>query len=322
MRRLYSLLFALAFIQTGRVSCQEVSYIPGYQTIIVNNPAFAGSSQDATMRISYLNFYPGNHYNYHSFFLSYDSYIPVINGGAGFYIANDYLGGIVNDLRSGFSYSYFLQAGRELFINAGLSASLFHRGFNLGNAIFPDQIDPMGRVSLPSSEILSNRSATLFDVGTGFMFFYRKFTGGFAITHLTQPDMNRSGSSPERLKRKYTVHFLAELDLNRQRELKLQPLVTAELQGDYFYAGAGAVLLYNYLSASTVILADNYNKIDIQAGFSIRRDRLTLYYNYRFNLGPGNTVAPFSLMHQTGLTFSLNNVKKRIKFSTINLPVM
>lgn len=322
MRNLYVLIFALVIIQTVRINCQETSYGPGYQTIIVNNPAYAGSSQDGTMRISYLNFYPGNHYNFHSFFLSYDSFIPVINGGAGFYIANDYLGGIINDLRSGVSYSYFLQAGRELFINAGLCASVFHRGLNPGNAIFPDQIDPMGRVSLPSSEILSNRSATLFDVGTGFMFFYRKFTGGFAITHLTQPLMNSSGSSPERLKRKYIFHFMAELDLNRQIELKLQPLVSAEMQGDYLYAGAGAVLLYNTLSASTLILTDNCKKIDIQTGFSIKRDKLALFYNYRFNLAQGNSVLPFSLMHQTGLTLSLNNVKKRIKFSTINLPVM
>ena len=47
-----------------------------------------------------------------------------------FYISNDYLGGIVNELRSGLSYTYFLQAGKDLYINAGLSASFFHRGFN------------------------------------------------------------------------------------------------------------------------------------------------------------------------------------------------
>ena len=54
---------------------------------------------------------------------------------------------LVNDLRGGLSYSYFLQAGRDLYINAGLSASFFHRGFNFSDAVFPDQIDPMGGIS-------------------------------------------------------------------------------------------------------------------------------------------------------------------------------
>jgi type IX secretion system PorP/SprF family membrane protein len=322
MRRHSGLIFGLILIFPGPVFCQETNYGPGYQTIIINNPAFAGSSLDGTMRISYMNFFPGNHYNFHSVFLSYDSYFPVIHGGAGFYISNDYLGGIVNDLRSGMTYSYFLQAGKELYINAGLSASFYHRGFNFSNAVFPDQIDPMGGISLPTSESLANENTTVFDVGTGFAFFYRQLAGGFAITHLTQPDMNRNGSSEDMLKRKYTLHLIAEIELNKANQLKIMPLASVELQGKYFCATAGAVLSNNYLSVNTILLLNNNKNVDIQAGFSFIRDNLALFYNYMFNLGSGNSLMPFSLMHQTGLTFSLNNVKKRIKFKTINMPVM
>ena len=157
--------------------------------MIVSNPAFAGSSIDGTLRLSYFNFYPGNNYNFHSFFLSYDSYFETLHGGAGFFLSNDYTGGIVNDLRGGISYSYFLQAGRDLFINAGLSASFFNRGFNFGGAVFPDQIDPMGGISLPTSELVSNENKIVFDAGTGFMFIYKNLSGGFGMTHLTQPDL-------------------------------------------------------------------------------------------------------------------------------------
>jgi len=322
MRNISGFIFILILILADPVFSQETFYSPGYQTLIIDNPAFAGSSMDGTMRISYMNFLPGKQYNFHSVFFSYDSYFPVIHGGAGFYVANDYLGGIVNDLRSGFSYSYFLQAGRDLFINAGLSASVFHRGFNFRDAVFPDQIDAMGGISLPSSDILSNENTTVFDVGTGFMFFYRNLTGGFSITHLTQPDLNRNGSSPENLKRKYLLHFIADLDLNVSNQLKILPLAFFEMQGQYLRAGAGAVLMYNYLSVSSVFITDNNRNIDTQAGFSFRWEKLALFYNYRFNLSSGNSLMPFSLIHQTGLTFSLNNVEKRIKFKTINIPVM
>ncbi|HBC78139.1 MAG TPA: hypothetical protein DEO60_14880 [Bacteroidales bacterium] len=302
--------------------CQETNYGPGYQTMIVNNPAFSGSSIDGTLRLSYLSFYPGNNYNFHSVYLSYDSYFQSLHGGAGFYISNDYIGGIVNDLRGGVSYSYFLQAGKDLFIYAGLSAAFFHRGFNFSNAVFPDQVDQMGNISRPSSELMSNRNPAVFDTGTGFMFIYKRLAGGFAIAHLTQPDLYGNASPAEKLKRKYLISLIADIDLNRTSGLKIKPLASVELQGNYFNSAAGAVLLTNSLSFSTLFMFDNNKNFDLQAGFSLRWEKIGIFYNYRFNLSSANSFVPFSLVHQTGLTFSLHNVEKRIKFSTINAPYM
>jgi type IX secretion system PorP/SprF family membrane protein len=316
------LAFIIIFIVSEALFCQETNYGPGYQTMIVNNPAFSGSSLDGTMRLSYLNFYPGNNYNFHSVFLSYDSYFQSLHGGAGFYISNDYIGGIVNDLRGGLSYSYFLQAGKDLFIYAGLSAAFFHRGFNFSNAVFPDQIDQMGIISRPSSELMSNENPAVFDVGTGFMFFYRKIAGGFAIAHLTQPDLYGKGSSADKLKRKFLINLIADIDLNKGNGLKIMPLTSFEMQGKYICSGAGAVLQSNSLSFSSLFMFDNNKNIDVQAGFSLRWEKIGLFYNYRFNLTSANSLVPFSLVHQTGLTFSLHNVEKRIKFSTINAPYM
>ena len=122
--------------------------------MMINNPALAGSEGDGVLRLSYLNYFPGNNFNLHSVYFSYDSYFPVLHGGAGIYITDDYLGGIINDIRGGLSYAYFLKAGKDLFINAGLSASFYNRGYNFNNAVLPDQIDPLGGVSIPSSESL------------------------------------------------------------------------------------------------------------------------------------------------------------------------
>ncbi len=312
----------IIFFFSEALLSQETNYGPGYQTMIVNNPAFSGSSLDGTMRLSYLNFYPGNNYNFHSVFLSYDSYFQSLHGGAGFYISNDFIGGIVNDLRGGLSYSYFLQAGKDFYINAGLSASFFHRGFNFSDAVFPDQIDQMGVISRPSSELMSNENTTVFDAGTGLMFFYKRLAGGFAIAHLTQPDLDGSGMYVEKLKRKYLVTLIADFDLKKGSGLKIMPVASFEMQGNYIFSGAGAVVQANYLSFNSVLLVDNNKNIDVQAGFSFRREKISLFYNYRFNLASANSLMPFSLVHQTGLTFSLHNVEKRIKFSTINAPYM
>jgi type IX secretion system PorP/SprF family membrane protein len=320
MKNRPGLIFVLTFIISGSIFCQETNYGPGYQTIMIDNPAVAGSRVEGTMRLSYLNFYPGHHYNFHSVFLSYDSYFPVLHGGAGFYITDDYAGGILNDLRSGLSYSYFLQAGKKLFINAGLSASLFHRGFNFTDAVLPDQIDAMGGISIPPSEILTNANRTVLDVGTGFVAIYGRLIGGLAVNHLAQPDLVGNGSSADRLRRKYLLHFTADFDLNKSMNLKIRPLAAIVLQGDYFSGYAGALLETGSFAVNSGLLVSNNKNIDIQAGFSFRKEKLAVFYNYRFNISSQNSLMPFSLIHQTGLALGLNNVKKRIKVRTINMP--
>ena len=314
------LLVLLAFCEA--VNSQETCYGPGYQTLVMNNPAFAGSEYDGTMRLSYMNFYPGNNFNLHSFFISYDSYFELLHGGAGVYIASDHIGGIMNDLRGGLSYSYFLQAGRELYINGGLSAGFFNRGFNFSDAVFPDQIDAMGGVTIPTADLQGRQSRTVFDVGTGFLFIYRNISGGLAITHLSGSDPDSRGSPEQGLGRKLFVHLSADLGLKRWSGLKLVPAGSFELQGDYHSVAAGAVMESNNLSVSGMMIMENSAGLDCQTGFSVRLERMSIFYSYRFNISSESRVTPFSLMHHTGLNFRFNNVEKRIKGRTINAPDM
>jgi len=301
---------------------QEPDPGPGYQMMMINNPSLAGSGGDGELRLSYLNFFPGNGYNLHSVYFSYDSYFQTLHGGAGIYLADDYLGGIINDFRGGLSYAYFLQAGKDLFINAGLSASLYHRGFNFDNAILPDQIDPLGGVTIPSSEVLALSGRTVFDIAAGFLFISGKFSGGFSINHLAEPDLSTTGNSNERLKRKVLIHLTGDFFLNESQNLKIQPLTYLEFQRSYLVYGAGAALSSKYLSVNAIVMQDNSQNLNIQTGFSLTSGRISVYYNYRFNAISGNKFMPFSLLHETGLALGLNNVEKRNIIKTINFPKM
>ncbi|HZY25884.1 MAG TPA: PorP/SprF family type IX secretion system membrane protein [Bacteroidales bacterium] len=301
---------------------QEPDPGPGYQMMMINNPSLAGSGGDGELRLSYLNFFPGNGYNLHSVYFSYDSYFQTLHGGAGIYLADDYLGGIINDFRGGLSYSYFLQAGKDLFINAGLSASLYHRGFDFDNAILPDQIDALGGVTVPSSEVLALSGRTVFDVAAGFLFISGKFSGGFSINHLAEPDLSTTGNSNERLKRKVLIHLTGDFFLDESQNLKIQPLTYLEFQRSYLVYGAGAALSSKYLSVNAIVMQDNSQNLNIQTGFSLTSGRISVYYNYRFNAISGNKFMPFSLLHETGLALGLNNVEKRNIIKTINFPKM
>ncbi len=317
-----TLLGLLILISVIHRECQgqESDPGPGFQMIMIDNPAFSGSSADGVLRLSYMNYYPGNNYNLHSVYLSYDSYIDAIHGGAGFYISDDYLGGIINDMRGGFSYAYFLKAGRDIYINAGLSASVYHRGFSFERAVLPDQIDPLGGVSLPSAEALAMQGRTVFDVGTGFVVTSGKFIGGISVNHLAEPDISGNGLNDERLMRKLNMNLSGDLDINTSLGLKIRPIVFMGLQGGFLSAGTGLALENNYLSVNVLALSGSEKDLNFQTGFSFASGRVRIFYNYRFNLLSGNSLVPFSLFHQTGLAFSLNNVDKRNIIKTINLP--
>ncbi len=307
---------------TGIMSGQLTDYGPGSQTVMIRNPGAAGCGGDGNLKMSYLNFYPGSGYGFHSAWFSYDSYFEPLHGGAGIFLADDYLGGIMNDLRGGLSYAYFLQAGRDLFVNAGLSASFIRRGFSLGNAVLPDQINPVSGTTGPSSETLSDRAYTALDIAAGFVFSTGIFTGGMSVNHLTSPSLSDSGSEFERIKRELTADLSAAFSFSRNTDLKIRPLATVTYNADWFTAGTGAVLSGNRFSVNALVLYRTEENIDMQAGFSVKSGKMMIWYNYRFNGCSHNEMLPSSLLHQTGISFNLNNIEKRNNIRTIILPEM
>ena len=318
-RYLITLLFIISFLEISSFG-QEL--LPGlnYQGTMISNPALTGSEGDGLLRLSYQNLYPGNNYNLHSVCLSYDSYFPSLHGGAGFYLSDNYMGGMINDLKGGFSYSYFFRAGADLFIGAGLSASFFHRGYDFSGTILPDQIDPLDGVVSMSGESLSSRGKTIFDVSTGFLFIAGRVFGGIAFNHLTEPDLSNSELASNRLYRKILIHGSGKIDIDAGKKLFLRPIGKIEISKRLFTAGAGVVFESRNLSLNTVLLADNLKNIDLQAGFSVKTGIIVVFYDYRFNIACGENLLPVSLMHYTGIALSLNNVDKRKTVKTINFP--
>jgi len=320
-RYLLPLVFLLFLLNEG-LQGQLSGYGPGYQASIAGNPAITGSAGDGHLRLLYLNLYPGSAFDLHSAAVSYDGFFPSLHGGAGIYISNEYLGGIVNDLKAGFSYSYFFQAGRNLWFSAGLSASFYHRGFSTGGLVLPDQIDPLRGPVLPSGEQLSPEGRTVFDMGSGFVFYSGKFSGGLAVNHLAQPDLSLNDMEEGKLRRSLFMHLAGDFETGGSNRLSVLPLVAAEVQKGYITGAAGAALSFNHLSFNAILLAVNGLNLDLQSGFSVNAGFVSLFYNYRFNILSGEGLLPFSLQHHTGMAFRLNNVDKRKIIKTIKFPIL
>ncbi len=170
------------------------------------NPAYTGSSGDGRMRISCYSFLPGAGFGLQSVYASYDDYSQTLHGGAGIWVADDMMGEVLNDLRAGMSYAYHLKAGSNLFFNAGLTASVVHRGINRGAVTFPGDFDPFGGLVSPPGETVSDAGSTLFDLGSGVTFSSGPWYGGFAVMHLAQPYLDDNHQDYNRLERLYTFN--------------------------------------------------------------------------------------------------------------------
>jgi type IX secretion system PorP/SprF family membrane protein len=319
IKRLIYIILTLVLIICSGIA-QDTYYGPGYRTGMLANPALTGTATDGQLNLSYFNFYPGNSYNLNTFFMSYDTYVPLLHGGTGLYISNDVLGGIINDLRGGFGYSYHLKADKDFYINTGITASVISRGINPANIILPDQIDPLGGNTLPAGETISDLNNTLFDIGVGLLFTVKNINGSIAINHFAEPNLSKTKINGFRLKRKYSIQLTGTFTTGYEGKLIIRPLVSVEFQGDRFIGAIGSSIRYNIFSVNTVILTDKEKNMDLQTGFSILTGKAVVYYNYKFNLASNSGQFPFSLLHQIGVTISLNNVDKRKIIKTINFP--
>lgn len=316
--QVYILVIFILFPVTAASQDTGFSHELNYK--ISSNPAITGIEGDGILNLDYLNLYPGDALNLHSAFLSYDAYFPFLHGGAGIYLSDDYLGGIVNDIKGGFSYAYHFQAGRDIWLSSGLSASFYHRGLSFGNAVLPDQIDPLRGAVLPSGDMLTYEGRTILDLSTGFMIITGNFYCGFSLNHLAKPDISDSDFTDSRLNRLLTIQLAGDFIINREKEIKISPVIMAGIEKEFYSGSAGVVLNANYLSINALLYTDNTGNIDAQSGFSVMAGLFTIFYNYRINLFWRENLLPFSLHHHTGVAFRLNNVDKRKTVKTINFP--
>jgi type IX secretion system PorP/SprF family membrane protein len=297
-------------------------FLPGldYQSTMIGNPAMAGSEGNGMLRLSYQDLYPGNNFNLHSVSVSYDGYFQSLHGGAGFYLSDNYLGGLINDLKGGMAYSYFFRAGTDLYIGAGLSASFFHRGFNSEGVILPDQIDPVYGAINSSAEVLFSKGKTVLDLGTGFLFIAGKVFAGISVNHLAEPDIGTSDITHSKLYRQLIVNGSGEIDVTGSNSLIVKPLVRLEISRNSLSAAAGAAVETSHFSVNTAFIAGKEKNLDLVTGFSISIGNMFVFYNYRFNIAGGENLLPVTVMHNTGLAVSLKNVDKRKIVKTINFP--
>ncbi|HNX66232.1 MAG TPA: PorP/SprF family type IX secretion system membrane protein [Bacteroidales bacterium] len=314
-----TLILLLFIASTGLLTAQDTWYGGIASMRSVFNPGYCGASGKTEISLSEYNFLPGGGYRLNSISAAFDSYITNLHGGVSVWLVDDMAGGVINDLRSGFAYSYHFRAGDKTYITAGLTASVIHVGVNSSNVVFPDNIDPFSGQISASGDVVSDNGVTAFDAGTGFTASSGGWYGGFAVTHLTQPYLSDDHQASSRLQRKFTIDTGTNIALGKG-DAWLQPSAIMIFQGNSFIGSAGAVINKREILCGISAWFAKGGFAALQPSIGWRTESASIGLTYSYNMVNKDGNIPSTALVRASVTIFLDNVEKRRVVHVIKLP--
>jgi type IX secretion system PorP/SprF family membrane protein len=329
MKLRYRTILAFLLLCPAAVSGQDTWYGSVSGMHFMYNPAYAGATGNSVMNLSAFSFLPAGGFGLRSVYASADSYFPSLHGGAGIWMSDDMTGEVMNDFRAGASYAYHLRAGRDLFFNAGLTASLIWRGIRSGSIILPEDIDPFRGITGGSSDYAGPGNIARFDLGVGVSFATGPWYGGVSVMHLARPQLGDDQQEHNRLGRLINLTAGTSFSPN-DGKLTVGPYTTVTVQGSYLTLHAGAEAGYGDLlfglsawHSFTVEGKEYYGgftAVQPAAGWSAGSVKIILSYSYA--IAGNNFAFGGTAIVRAGLSLAFNNVEKRRVIHIIKLPLL
>jgi type IX secretion system PorP/SprF family membrane protein len=329
--RQFSVLIVACFLLVMQdADGQDVSFSQFYANPLYVNPALAGTGDCSRLIFNYRNQWPSIPGNFVTYSASGDHYIRALSGGIGLIFTSDNAGSnAVNTMRISGIYSYHLQIGSQVMLNAGFEGTFHQQRLKWEDLIYPDMIDPVtGNVDPGSSAELpmENKTIRIPDFATGFVLgIGEKYFIGIAAHHLAQPKLNYyEGSDDNRLYRKYTLHAGARFNLSNSDyiaesvKLYFSPNVLVQLQQNAKQINFGMYIERRPLVAGAWYRydIDNADGAIFLLGLTQRRFRLGYSYDLTLSKLQGATGGA----HEVSLAILVNCNKKRNKPGAIKCP--
>jgi type IX secretion system PorP/SprF family membrane protein len=328
MRLRYRTILAFMLLCPAAVQGQDTWYGSVSGMHFMYNPAYAGAAGSTVMNLSAFSFLPAGGFGLRSVYASADSYVPLLHGGAGIWMSDDVTGEVMNDYRAGASYAYHLRAGRDLFFNAGLTASMIWRGIRSGSIILPEDIDPFRGIT-GASEYFGPGNITRFDLGVGISFSTGPWFGGVSVMHLTEPQLSDDQQAHNRLRRLLNITAGSSFTPGNGK-LNVGPYATLSVQGSDLTLHAGAEAAYGELlfglsawhsfSVEGKEYYGGFTAVQPAAGWSTGSVKIIISYSYAVT-GNNFTFGGTAIV-RAGLSLAFNNVEKRRVIHIIKLPLL
>ncbi len=260
MNRIVRILLLSFCLLAAKSQAQDPIFSQFFSNPLQINPAFAGVTYAPRISLSYRNQWPSWPNAYRTYAAMYEQSLEGLNSGIGIMVLTDDAGdGIYKTNNFNFTYSYQVQASRDLFLKLGFEAGVHQTRLDWDQLVFADQLDP--RIGLQEGVLTGENAPDLFnrtslDIGTGILLYHTNYYGGISLKHINRADeswfnVNESLNlgRPMRL----SIHGGAEFSVNRGNNRLGASFISPNLlyirQGEFSQLNVGAYAGYEKVFA-------------------------------------------------------------------------
>jgi type IX secretion system PorP/SprF family membrane protein len=177
-------------------------------------------------------------------------------------------------------------------ISLGIQAGVVSEQINITNLIFENQLDNFGwNPTLPNGESYSNKAIIYPDVNVGALWThsptdYFRYYFGFAMDHLSRPNVSFLSSDNSRIAYRYNAHGGMQIYFNHDYKFSLDPTFLFMLQANATQYNMGLGLNYN-LSDNVAIFGGAMYRVGdaviLDAGVEVYNARIGVSYDINYS---------------------------------------
>ncbi|HET8860449.1 PorP/SprF family type IX secretion system membrane protein [Marivirga sp.] len=312
---------------------QDFQFSQYHESPIYLNPAFTGLGKMHRFTFNSRVQWPSLPRAYVTNALAYDYNLDHLSSGFGMMITRDVAGsGNLGNTNASFLYSYRTAIANKLVISTGLQFAYNFTGLNQNGLTLGDQLLD-GRSFTFDDELGNVQNIQFFDFSGGMLVYSEKLWGGFALHHITEPEMSLIGDSNP-LNMKISIHGGVRIPLyNGPKKMdnisSIAPSFVYKRQGINDQLDLGFNWHYDPISAGLWFRGVPFRRTDANENlydrdalifkFGLLFDEFQAGYSYDFTLSEFGAASGGA--HEISIIFDFEaQLKKRRKKQYIPCP--
>jgi type IX secretion system PorP/SprF family membrane protein len=246
------------------------------------NPSFMGKDSSNTAYFNYRNQWPSIQGTYLTSRFGYHHYLSRTNGYIGISLMRDDAGsGTLTTTNLALNYAQNIKI-KKVLIKAGVKAGYYQKVLDWSKLTFGDQIDQeLGFISSTSQTRRGQQGITHLDFSAGTSIYWKGFTVGGAVFHLTGSNSSFGDGQSDLLPELFTFQLAKTMTIQVSKyELDVSPYINYRNQRDFQSTEIGLLTSYRW-----IVLGFSYRHADaINTIGGINTKYVCVIYSYDHTL--------------------------------------